>query len=324
MRAACFIVADNHDMAAAQLRHPLRQLAVLAGGVADRQGDGKQRALAERALDLDAAVHQADQVMDDGQAEAAAAKAPAHAVIGLTERREDVAQCLVADTDAGVANVDVQMLLAIGPPGRAARDAHAALGGELDGIVDQVGDDLAEPVLVAQYEFGQRRVDVEPQVQALLAGGRGKGMRHLADHLAEIEGQPFELQAAGFDAREIENVVEQEEQGIGRTAQGGELAMLLGRQSAAGEQVGNADDAVHRGADFVAHVGQEGTLGTVGPLGRFLGEKQFLGPLVDLVFEVLAMVGQFGIAVGLYECPVPYKRSMPAKRSRSRSFMRAF
>ena len=38
-------------------------------------------------------------------------------------------------------------------------------------------------------------------------------------------------------------------------------------------QLGHADDAVHRRADLVAHVGQELALGAVGGLGRFLGPR---------------------------------------------------
>jgi hypothetical protein len=45
------------------------------------------------------------------------------------------------------------------------------------------------------------------------------------------------------------------------------------------EQVGHADDGVHRGADLVAHVGQEGALGLVGRLGGLLGGGQFGGAL---------------------------------------------
>ena len=50
------------------------------------------------------------------------------------------------------------------------------------------------------------------------------------------------------------------------------FAVELGVQ----QQIGHADDAVHRGADFVAHVGQEFALGAVGGFGRLFGYLQFL------------------------------------------------
>ena len=40
-------------------------------------------------------------------------------------------------------------------------------------------------------------------------------------------------------------------------------------------QIGHAEDGVHRGADFVADVGQELVLGAVGRLRRLLGPPQF-------------------------------------------------
>ena len=46
-------------------------------------------------------------------------------------------------------------------------------------------------------------------------------------------------------------------------------------------QLGHADDAVERRANFVAHVGQEFALGSIGGFGSFLG-------LLQLGFTLLA------------------------------------
>ena len=53
-------------------------------------------------------------------------------------------------------------------------------------------------------------------------------------------------------------------------------------------QFGHADDAVHGGADFMAHVGQEFALGAVGGFGGFLGRGQF-GHQAAQRFRVLAL-----------------------------------
>ena len=50
-----------------------------------------------------------------------------------------------------------------------------------------------------------------------------------------------------------------------------EILALLGRQLGVEQQLGHADDAVHRRADLVAHVGQELALGPAGGLGGLLG-----------------------------------------------------
>ncbi|MPM73300.1 hypothetical protein SDC9_120280 [bioreactor metagenome] len=116
-----------------------------------------------------------------------------------------------ADADAGVQNIDAQLLFTA-VRGVPAGYANPAVAGELDRVVEQVGDDLAEAVFVAEDVVRQVRVDVEPQFQPFLARSGREGMGDLADHVAEREGEFFELQATGFDTREIENVVEQEEQ----------------------------------------------------------------------------------------------------------------
>ena len=53
-----------------------------------------------------------------------------------------------------------------------------------------------------------------------------------------------------------------------------------------------ADDGVHRGADFVAHIGEEFTLGMVGRFRRLLGMMKFflhllaLGDIFDKAFQI--------------------------------------
>ena len=59
---------------------------------------------------------------------------------------------------------------------------------------------------------------------------------------------------------------------------GDELGVLalLRAQVGEQEQLGHADDAVHRRADLVAHVGEELALGLVGVFGGLLGALHFL------------------------------------------------
>ena len=52
--------------------------------------------------------------------------------------------------------------------------------------------------------------------------------------------------------------------------------LLVAAVGAADQQLGEAEDAVERRADFVAHVGEELALGAVGRLGELLGAVQFL------------------------------------------------
>ncbi|MNZ77828.1 hypothetical protein D3C78_963830 [compost metagenome] len=77
----------------------------------------------------------------------------------------------------------------------------------------------------------------------------------------------LEHQLAGLDPRKVEDVVEQCHQLLAGALDLPQAIVLLGVQTGLQRQVGHADDRVHRGADFMAHVGEKVGLG----LGRFLG-----------------------------------------------------
>src|SRR4029077_9116765 len=83
--------------------------------------------------------------------------------------------------------------------------------GELNGIAEQVDEDLAEPRRVA--DDIRRHTGGKPGHQAnafdfRLGAGEFNG---LVDHLFEIESGPFQFEMAGLDLRQIENVVDEGE-----------------------------------------------------------------------------------------------------------------
>jgi hypothetical protein len=80
---------------------------------------------------------------------------------------------------------------------------------------------------------------------------------------------------------------------MGRIGHLAQALVLLGVAGVALGEVGEADDGIHRRADFMAHVGQEGALGAVGRFGLVLGAAQFPRAFIDQLFEVLAVAFQF-------------------------------
>ena len=108
-----------------------------------------------------------------------------------------------------------------------------------------------------------------------------------------------EFEFAGLDFRDVENLVDDGQQVACRAAhfaQSLELGRIVG---IAFDEMGETDDGVHRGADFMAHVGQEGALGAIGFLGDFLGQRQFAGAGGDQFLEVVAMFFEFGVGLAL-------------------------
>ena len=90
----------------------------------------------------------------------------------------------------------------------------------------------------------------------------------VAENFADLEGGVVQLELAGFDLGEVENVVDEREQRLGRILDDAQVLALHGRQLGSQQQLRHADDGVHRRADLVAHVRQEGALGAAGGFGR--------------------------------------------------------
>ena len=75
---------------------------------------------------------------------------------------------------------------------------------------------------------------------------------------------------AGFDFRKVEHLVDDLEQVPGRLPHDASVGARFGVEWPPQQKIGSAQDAGERGADFVAHVGQEFTFGAVGPGRRGL------------------------------------------------------
>src|SRR5690606_1631367 len=116
------------------------------GGGNERQAHAKSRTHARFALEIDAAPHQFAQPLDDSEAEAGAFAR--HLIIRLQsrERLEQLARVLRLDADAGVADLAHDAVRGLVAFGFRAFDGHveayATVIGELDGIVEQVEQDL--------------------------------------------------------------------------------------------------------------------------------------------------------------------------------------
>ena len=80
------------------------------------------------------------------------------------------------------------------------------------------------------------------------------------------KGFRVEVDSAGLDLREVEDVVDDRQQGIAGGADRVGVVALLDGQLGVGHQAAHADDRVHRRADLVAHRRQERALGLVGCL----------------------------------------------------------
>ena len=133
--------------------------------------------------------------------------------------------------------------------------------GELDGVVDEVGQDLGQTQGVADQVVGHPGGDMDEEFQALLVGLEANHGGDVAEDVVEPEGDVLHLQLVGLDLGKVEDVVDDAKQGVAGPLDLLQVVALLGGQFGLEGQVGHADDGVHRRADLVAHVGQEQALG---------------------------------------------------------------
>ena len=150
---------------------------------------------------------------------------------------------------------------------RGHREHDLATFGELDRVGEQVEQDLAQARDVADDRAGGPVAEEIREVEVLLGGPARHQVQRGLDALAEVERLGLELEPARLDLGEVEDVVDHGEQRVAALPHDLRVLALLVGQRGVEEQSAHADHRVHRGADLVAHGGQEGALGLVGRLG---------------------------------------------------------
>ena len=173
-----------------------------------RQADAEDRALADRAVDRDLALHPLDDAAGDGEAEAGAAVTPAELAVALLEFLEQARHAVFGDARTGVVNRKREHAVA------AVLDDHpdAAGLGELHRVAGEVDEDLAQPVRVADDARRHVRRDEGRDLDALALGSGRKELDHALDHGTEVEGLGQEVEPAGLDLREVEDLVDERQQ----------------------------------------------------------------------------------------------------------------
>ena len=208
------------------------------------------------------------------------------------ERLEDALGERRAHADAGVADAELILRAAAQRTGVLAdadRD-RAARRGELDGVGQQVEQDLPEARPVAA-DVLVRHVDrVHVQLELLGVHLSADDGLDVVQHIGQADLALFEMELAALDAAHVQDVVDEREQ---MAARGEGLGQIVpdpfGVADVADRKGGEADDGVHRGADVVRHIGQEVALCAAGGLG---GRDRVRKRLIDL---------SVGRAVGQYE-----------------------
>jgi hypothetical protein len=132
-----------------------------------------------------------------------------------------------------------------------------ALVGKLDGVADEVEKNLPHARGVAQECRRNMGLDEGKEIDFLAPRRHGQEVDHFID--AGGQGKRFllEFDLPGLDLREVENLVDQSEQGVAALADGFDVLALFRRQRRVEQETGHAEHAIHRSAQLVADVGHE-------------------------------------------------------------------
>jgi hypothetical protein len=159
---------------------------------------------------------------------------------------------------AGVLDVDRQT-----NPGRVAvrvgTDAYpdAARFGEFQRVADEVDQDLPQPARVDDDQRGRAGREVAAERQLAVLGARLELAPEPLEERPEVDRDRRQLEPAGVDPAEVQDVVDDGQQHLGRFDRGLDVAALLRVERRVAQQPAHADDPVHRLANLVAHHREE-------------------------------------------------------------------
>jgi hypothetical protein len=184
--------------------------------------------------------------------------------VGLKETAEQLLHGLRVHAHPGIGHRDDQRLRVVLRAPNAHRDL--ALVGELDGVAEQVEQNLPHPRLVAVHPV--RHVGQDARVHAHAAPRRLRLHQafDVVDDLADLERLQGQAEGARIHRRHVQDVVEHPQQVLGRALGGIQLATLLLVQRPFADQLQHAKQALEGRAQLVAHVGEKIVVGLVGGL----------------------------------------------------------
>ena len=153
----------------------------------------------------------------------------------------------------------------------------------LDGVGDQVDQDLGEPVPVGVHRQGRMGTVLDDPDRAF-GGDRRHQLAALLDEGAEQDRLNREAQVTRFDPGDVDELVDQREQMTPGAEDSLDGVAVFGAEFGHLEELREAEDGVERGSQLVARAGQERVLRPGGCHGLIPGRGQLFGPAGEQLF----------------------------------------
>ena len=219
--------------------------------------------------------------------------------VRLTERLEQTRLVALRNPDAGIADLDFNLDLIAADRAFLYQDVDITAFGELNGIPDKVGYDLLQAQRIANNVIRHVVFNIKRQLQAFVVRRVREQRHHFIQRAAQREGDTLEDQLARFQLGEVQHVVNDRQQVVGRAFNGMQVIPLSGVELAFQGQTGKADHAIERCTQLVRHIGKEFRFNP----RRFLGAlfRQIQLNVLDLhLLQRFAQVGRRLVNVVLH------------------------
>ena len=214
-------------------------------------------ALARVTLDPDLSSRQFHQMVADRQAQSSAAIFSRGRPVRLNERLKNHGVLFFGDSNAGVGDGKQKNGAGVAELADDHLYYDLAFIGELYRIADQVDQDLPQPPWISQQQVRGLGSDPAFQLQSLVRGALRERPEDVADRVSQREVDPLQIEFACLDLGKVQNVIDESQQRRRRGADDAEIIFLLRCKIGLHSQLRHPDDAVHRSANLVAHVGDE-------------------------------------------------------------------
>ena len=175
----------------------------------------------------DAALHEFDEVLGDGQPQPGATVFAGGRGIDLAETLEHFAALFGRHADAGIPDPEVQLDVVIGLGNFFNANDDFAGFGKFDGVIAQVNQNLPQPQGVADQRCGNIGGRAKQQLQSLVFGFHANQVGQVVHDIFEVEVGLFHRHLAGFDFGEVEDVVDDAQEVLARSMHFRDVVLLL-------------------------------------------------------------------------------------------------
>ncbi len=211
--------------------------------------------------------------------------------VALLEGREDRLAPLGRDPGTGVGDREAELSGGSHVGTQLDGDANPAALGELDGVAGEVQKHLPQTHRVGVHDSRRRSADRGGDLQPLALRARRHQLDHALDEVTQVDRRHGQVQSTGIHSGEIEDLIDQRDQGLARTVNRLDITRVLRAEGGAPQQLRHPENAAQGRADLMPHGGEKARFGDVRRLGAVaLGDRLLEPP--DFVTERLVLDGR--------------------------------